>query len=178
MTEYMDDFSTYQGACAIFSKVNSLSEKGNCIFGAIVDQSKSASFTGSMIGEGAFGAVGYVVGGILGQERDQRISRIYDYLFVLFNFTENGVGIMPLSGGGLKINPEKLKPSYDGFVFYYYQELAGITAKNYYGIRKSVKAITITLNNGGKLHFNANMAEKTLPYQENAMKVFVDRFGK
>ena len=85
---------------------------------------------------------------------------------------------MPLQGGGLKINPEKLSPCYDAFVYYYYQELSGISVKNYYGIRKSVKAITIRLSNGYKLHFNANMVENTLPYQENAMKIIVSKYGK
>ncbi len=45
-----------------------------------------------------------------------------------------------------------------------------------YVIRKSVKNIKITLQGGKKLFFNANMSEKTLPYQENAMKQVVGRF--
>ena len=132
-----------------------------------------SSSTGSMIGNGAFGPAGYVIGGLLGEERDRRVSNIYDYVFALLNFTELGVGIIPLSGGGMKINPEKQSPDYGGFVFFHYQELSEITAKNYLGIRKSVKAITIRLSNGYKLHFNANMVENTLPYQENAMKIIV-----
>ncbi len=174
----MDDFATYQGAYNIFSKVSCIGQTENCIFGAIVDYSKSASFTGSMIGNGAFGAAGYVIGGLLGQERDLRVSRIYDFLFALINVTEYGIGIMPLSGGGLRIDPGKQSPCYDAFIFYYYQELSGITVKNYYGIRKSVKTITITLIDGNKLHFTANMTEKPLPYQENGMKAFVNKFGK
>jgi len=173
----MDNFSTYQGALEIFSRVNCISERENCIIGAIVDFSKSSEFTASMIGN-AFGPAGWLVGDVIGKERDLRTSRIYEYLFVLFNFTEVGVGIMPLKGGGLKLNPEKQSPDYDGFIFYYYQELSNITAKNYYGIRKSVKAITITLINGKKLYFNANMAEKTMPYQESGMTYFVSRYQK
>ena len=173
----MDDFSTYQGALDIFRKVNCAGAAENCIFGAIVDQSKSASFTGAMIGN-AFGPAGYVVGGMIGQERDLKTSRIYEFFYVLFDFTEQGVGIMPLTGGGLRINPEKLTPCYDGFVFYYYQELAEVSFKNYYGIRKSVKTITIRFKDGRKLHFNANMVEKPLPYQENGMKKMVERYQK
>ena len=174
----MDDLSTYQGAIEIFRKVNCVSERENCIFGAIVDFSKSDEFTGSMIGNGALGPVGYVVGGAIGRERDLRTGRIYDFLFVLFDVTETGVGIMPLSGGGLKINPEKLTPYYDGFVYYYYQELSDIKVKNYYGIRKNVKSITITLIDGKKLHFTANMSENRLPYQINGMSRFVERYQK
>ena len=174
----MDDFSTYQGALDIFRKVNCAGERENCIIGTIVDYSKSNEVTASMIGLGAFGPAGYVVGEAIARERDLRISRINEFLFALLDFTETGVGIMPLNGGGLKINPEKLSPCYEAFVFYYYQELSGISAKNYYGIRKSVKAVTISFSNGKKLHFNANMTEKTLPYQENAMKYFVGKYQK
>ena len=179
MTGQVDDFSTYQGAYNIFSKVNCVGNTENCIFGAIVDMSKSASFTGSMIGEGAFGAAGYVIGGLLGQERDERVGRIYDYLFALINLTEYGVGIMPLTGsGGLRFNPANQTPCYDAFIFYRYQELSDISVKKYYGIRKSVRAITLTLVDGNKLHFNANMVEKTLPYQENGMNAMVNKYGK
>ena len=174
----MDDLSTYQGALDIFRKANFFGERENCIIGTIVDYSKSNEVTASMIGYGAFGAAGYLVGEAIGRERDERIRRINEFLFALLNFTETGVGIMPLNGGGLKIDPKKLSPCYDGFVYYYYQELSDISAKNYYGIRKSVKAITITLFNGKKLHFNANMTEKALPYQENGMKIFVGKYQK
>ena len=174
----MDDLSTYQGALDIFRKVNCVGERENCIIGTIVDYSKSSESTASMIGLGTLGAVGYVVGDVIGRERDLRTGRIYDFFYALLNFTETGVGIMPLQGGGLKIDPQKLSPCYDGFVFYYYQELSEISSKNYMGIRKSVKAITITLLNGRKLHFNANMEEKTLPYQVNGMKVFAERYQK
>ena len=174
----MDDLSTYQGALTIFRNVNCAGERENCIIGTIVDYSKSNDVTASMIGYGAAGPVGYVVGSAIAKERDLRISRINEFLFAILDFTETGVGIMPLQGGGLKINPEKLTPCYDAFVFYYYQELSDISAKNYMGIRKSVKAITLTLINGKKLHFNANMTEKTLPYQENGMKAFVGKYQK
>ena len=174
----MDNISTYQGALEVFRKVGWVGTTENCIFGAIVDSSKSTEFTASMAGYGAFGVAGYLAGNIIGQERDIRINDINNYLFVLINITENGVGIMPLRGGGLKIDPEKLMPFYDGFVYFAYQELAGITAKNFYGIRKSVKAITITLVNKYKLHFNANMSEKKLPYQENSMNYFVGKYQK
>ena len=176
--ETNDDLSTYQGALDIFRKVNCVSERENCLIGTIVDYSKSNEVTASMIGLGVAGPVGYVVGDVLARERDERISRINEFLFALLNFNETGVGIMPLKGGGLKINPEKLSPCYDAFVYYYYQELSGISVKNYYGIRKSVKAITITLINGKKLHFNANMTEKALPYQVNGMKILTGKYQK
>lgn len=174
----MDDFSTYQGALDIFKKVNCIGQAENCIIGAVVDSSKSTEFTASMVGYEALGPAGYVAGKIIGQERDLRISRINDYLFVLLNFTENGVGILPLLGICMKINPAKLEPCYDGFAFCSYQELSDISAKNYYGIRKSVKSITITFANNNKLCFTANMVEEALPYQENDMNIFVGRYQR
>ena len=173
----MDDFRTYQGAVDIFRRVNCAGAAENCVFGAIIDKSKSSEFTASMIGN-AFGAVGWLVGDVVGKERDLRVSKINDYFFVLINLTEYGVGIMPLTGGGLRLNPEKQTPCYDGFVFYYYQELSEISVKNYMGVRKSVKTVTITLADGNKLHFTANMVEKPMPYQENCMTRFVAKYQK
>lgn len=174
----MEDFSTFQGALNIFQKVNCVGQVENCIIGAIVDSSKSTEFTASMIGYGALGAAGYVAGNIIGQESDSRVRSINDYIFVLLNFTEYGVGIMPLRGMCMKINPAKLEPVYNEFAFVSYQELSGITVNNYYGIRKSVKTIKITFANKNKLHFTANMAEKALLYQENCMNMFVGRYQK
>ena len=174
----MEDFSTFQGALEIFQKVNCVGQVENCIIGAIVDSSKSTKFTASMIGYGAFGAAGYVAGSAIGQERDLRIRDINGYIFVLLNFTEYGVGIMPLRGMCMKINPEKLDPVYNEFAFCSYQELSGISVKNFYGIRKSVKTIKITFANKNKLYFTANMVEKALLYQENCMNRFVGRYQK
>ena len=172
----MDDLSTYQGALNIFQNVNCIGQTENCIIGTIVDYSKSSEFTATMVGYGALGPAGYVIGNLLGKEREERISRLNNYFFALLNYTEFGVGIMPLQGGGLKIDPAKLTPCYDAFFFFHYQELSGIKAKNYYGIRKSVKSIKITLANGKKLFFNANMCEKKLPYQEIAMRQVVEKY--
>ena len=174
----MDDFSTYWGALEVFRKANWIGTTENCIFGAIVDSSKSSEFTASMAGFGALGPAGYVVGNILGQERDIRVNKINDYIFILINLTENGIGILPVIGGGMKIDPARLTPVYDGFVCFGYNEISDISSKNFYGIRKSVKAITLTLTNNYKLHFNANMVEKNLPYQENSMNIFVERYQK
>ena len=74
-----------------------------------------------MIGRYSFGEVGHMAGYAIGRERDLNISKINGYFALLFNFTENGVGIIPLAGKGLSINPKKLEPAYDGYVFYNYQ---------------------------------------------------------
>ena len=174
----MDNFSTYQGALEIFRKVNCVSERDNCIIGTIVDISKCKEANDAILGMAALGAVGYIVGSAVGRDKDQQTSSIYDFMYALINFTDTGVGIIPLQGGGMKINPEKLTPVYDAFVFYYYQEMTGITFKNYMGLRKSVKAVTISLANGAQLCFNANMEEKTLPYQQNAMTRLVATYQK
>lgn len=174
----MDSFSSYQGAFDVFKRVNFVGERENCIIGAIVDQSKSAEFTASMIGNGLLGPVGFFAGQEIMRERDARLSKFNDFFFVLLNFTEKGVGIMPLNGIPFKIDPEKMEPRYDGFIFFNKEEVLGISSKNYYGIRKSVKTITITLVNNKKMYFTANIKENKLPYQEPSMKNIVERYQK
>lgn len=174
----MDDFSTYQGALNVFKRVNFVGNQENCIFGAIVDHSKSSEFTASMIGNGLLGTVGLIAGQELMRAREERLSKFSDFFYVLLNITEKGVGIMPLYGMPYKIDPEKMEPRYDGFIFFNKEEVLGIGSKNYYGIRKSVKTITITLVNNKKMYFTANIKENKLPYQEPSMKNIVERYQK
>ena len=174
----MEEFSSYQGALDIFKRVNYIGEKENCIIGAIVDQSKSAEFTASMIGNGILGPVGLLVGQEIMRERDEKLKKFNEFFYVLLNITEKGVGILPLTGMPFKIDPEKMEPRYDGFVYFCNEEISNINSKNYFGIRKSVKTITITLANNKKIYFTANMKENKLPYQEESMKKLVEKYQK
>lgn len=134
--------------------------------------------TSSVAGRYTLGAAGQMAGYAIGRERDLKISKINDYFALLFNFTENGVGIMPLAGSCLSLNPKKLKPAYDGYVFYNYQEISEITVKNFWGIRKGIKMVTIKLVDNRELFFIIHMVEKYLPYQEENMKKFVEKYQK
>ena len=174
----MVDFGTYQGALAVFQNARLAGATENCIIGAIVDYSKSSEFTITMVGHGAAGPLGYLVGSAVGYEKDERIRRINDFTFTLVDFTEAGIGFVPLRGAAMKINPEKHTPCYSDCFFFPYQEIAEITVKNFFGIRKTVKSIKIKLVNGKKLFFNANMTEKTLPYQAIGMQQIVARYQK
>lgn len=174
----MDDYSTYQGALEIFRKVNCVGEVENCIFGGIVALTKSERFKAAAIGKTVLGPAGFTVGNAIGRERDLSVSKIYEYAHVLFDFTENGVGIMPLAGSKVTINPQKSQPDYDGFIWFNYKELSNISIKKYYKVRNKIKIITITLADNNKLHFYAKMVEKTLPYQEHNMNLFVGRYQK
>ena len=174
----MDDYSTYQGAFEIFRKANCIGETENCIFGAVVDRTKSTAFAASAAGKLAFGPAGLMVGNAIGRKRDLKVNKIYDYAHALLNFTETGIGIMPLAGNVLTIDPKKSRPDYDGFVFYQYQEISDILIKKYMGIRERIKTVIITLADNHKLHFFVKMDEKTLPYQEENTALFVGKYQK
>lgn len=174
----MANFDEYNEALEIFKQVDCIGEKDNWIFGGFIDKSKSSIIATSTIGRYTFGAAGYMAGYEIGRERDLKISKINDYFALLFNVTENGIGIMPLDGKGLSINPKKLKPVYDGYVFYNYQEISEISVRNFWKIRKGIKRITIELADKRKLYFFVHMVERFLPYQKENMKKFVEKYQK
>lgn len=174
----MLNFGEYNGALEIFRQVDCIGEKDNWIFGGFIDKSKSAIIISSTIGRYTFGAAGQMAGYEIGREKDLQKSKINGYFALLFNCTENGIGIMPLSGSGLSINPKKLKPAYDGYVFYNYEEISEISVKNFWKIRKGIKRVTIKLTDEKKLYFFIHMVEKFLPYQEENMKNFVKKYQK
>ena len=173
----MDDYSTYQGAFEIFKKVDCIGAEENCIFGAVVDRTKSAAFKGAVAGKLTLGSAGFMVGYEIGREIDLKANKIYEYAHVLINITENGVGIMPLKGNVLTIDPEKSKPDYDSFVYLKHQEIMNISIKKYMGLRDRIKTVIITLADKHSLHFFIKMEEKTLPYQEDNMKLFVQKYS-
>lgn len=174
----MTNFDEYNGALEIFKQVNCVGEKDNWIFGGFIDKSKSAIITSSTVGRYTAGAAGQMAGYAIGREKDLQISKINGYFALLFNCTEKGIGIMPLDGSGLSINPKKLKPAYDGYVFYDYKEISEISVKNFWKIRKGIKRVTITLTDNKKLFFFIHMVERKLPYQEENMKKFVEKYQK
>ena len=174
----MVNFAEYNVALEIFKQVNCVGKNYNLIFGGFIDKSKSKIITSSTIGRYSFGAAGQMAGYAIGRERDLQISKINGYFSLLFNCTENGIGIMPLDGSGLSINPKKLKPAYEGYVFYNYREISEISVKNFWGIRKGIKCVTISLVDNRKLYFFIHMVEKNLPYQKENMKKFVEIFQR
>ena len=174
----MANFDEYNGALEIFKQVDCVGEKDNWIFGGFIDKSKSAIIVSSTIGRYTLGAAGQMAGYEIGRERDLKVSKINGYFALLFNFTENGIGIMPLEGSGLSINPKKLKPAYDGYVFYNYQEIAEISVRNFWRIRKGIKRVTIKLSDNKKLFFFIHMVVRKLPYQKENMKKFVEKYQK
>ena len=174
----MDDYSTYQGALDIFRKADCIGADENCIFGAVVDRTKSAAFKGAVAGKLAFGSVGFMIGNAIGHEIDLKANKIYDYAHVLINITDSGVGIMPLKGSVLTIDPDKSKPDYDGFVFFQHQEISDISIEKYMGLRDRIKTVIFTLADNSRLHFFIKMEEKSLPYQEENMNLFVQKYQK
>lgn len=174
----MDDYSTYQGALEIFKKVGCIGTAENCILGAAVDLTQSAAFKGAMAGRLALGSAGFLVGNAIGRKMDSKSNKTYDYNHVLINFTENGVGIMPLEGHALAIYPRKSQPDYSGFVFFPNQEISGIEINNFAGIREQIKKVVITLTDNNSLHFYFRMKLKAVPYQTESMNKFLSKYQK
>lgn len=174
----MDDYSTYQSALEIFKKAECTGTVENCILGAAVDKTQSAAFKGAMAGRLAFGSAGFLVGNAIGREKDSRTNKTYDYNHLLLNITENGVGIMPLQGHALAIFPRKSQPDYSGFVFLPNQEISSIEINNFAGIREQIKKVVITLADNHSLHLYIRTTLKVLPYQEENMKKFLQKFCK
>ena len=172
----MDDYSTYQGALEIFKKAGFAGAEQNCIIGAAVDRTKSAAFKGAVAGKLALGPAGFMVGHAIGRGMDQKINKVYDYAHALINITENGIGIMPLKGNVLTINPKKSRPDYDGFVYFQHQDISSISIEKYMGMREAIKTVIITLADKHKLHFFIRMEENTLPYQKENMDLFVQKY--
>ena len=172
----MDNYGTYQGAIEIFKKVDCIGAEENCIIGAIVDRTKSAAFKGAVAGKLVFGSVGFMVGNAIGREIDIKANKIYDHAHVLINITENGIGIMPLKGSVLTIDPRRSKPDYNDYVYFQNQDIKKISIQKYMGLREQIKTVIITLADNHKLHFFIKMAERSLPYQEVNMNQFVQRY--
>lgn len=172
----MDDYSTYQGALEIFKKAGCTGTVENCILGAAVDKTQSAAFKGAMAGRLALGSAGFLVGNAIGRKMDSKTNKTYDYNHVLINITENGVGIMPLQGHAVAIYPRKSQPDYSGFVFIPNQEISNVKINNFAGIREQIKKVVISLADNHSLHFYIRMTLKALPYQEENMKKFLQKY--
>ena len=173
----MDDYGTYQGALEIFKKAGFIGAEQNCIIGAGVDRTKSAAFKGAIAGKLALGSAGFMVGHAIGRGMDQKTNKVYDYTYALINVTENGIGIMPLKGHALSIDPKKSKPDYDSFVYFQHKDISSISIEKYMGLRDAIKTVVITLADKHKLHFFIKMEEKTLPYQKENMNLFVQKYS-
>lgn len=176
----MGDISTYENVLEMFKQINCEGQE-NTIFVAIKDISKGARANGIIAGQALGGTIGYTIGSIIGETIEKRTSKLNNYLFLLINRTESGIGIIPLRGGSpfsTNADPEKLKPVFEDSVFYNNEELKDITVKNFNFLNTKVQSIIITFSDGKKLNLQANIKEKFLPYQEECFANFMQLYKK
>lgn len=85
---------------------------------------------------------------------------------------------MPLQGHALAIYPRKSQPDYSGFVFFPNQEISRVEVNNFAGIREQIKKVVITLTDNHSLHLYIRTTLKVLPYQEENMRKFLQKFRR
>ena len=122
----MEEFNTIETAMELFRRVNGLGVN-NCIFICFTDTSSEA------MKYGAFGAVGGAVGAIAAFSSgavDGMNKKSDGYLI---NWTENGLGIIPLNANGvmLTLTPAKLQADLSSYFFVSNNQIQSIIVKNF-----------------------------------------------
>ncbi|MBR5027295.1 hypothetical protein IKX64_01730 [Candidatus Saccharibacteria bacterium] len=169
------DFKTIEGATAIFNSVGGLGAE-NCIFVAFRNTNKDTGFT-TVLG----GAVGAFAGGMVrGMNESEKFKEAANASAWLVNYTEKGLGIIPLKASGIQltIKIEKTEPQPDKYVFIPKENIAEIEVKNYALLNKKTQSIKWVFSDGVKLYWAAKIVEKAIPYQEANFTEFMNRFKK
>ena len=168
------NFRTNDGVMEIFRSLNGIGNE-NCFFMTYkenkVDGAKYGALgaMGGAIG-GAFAAATAVANGILeGIEGSDGL---------LINMTENGLGMVPLNFNGvpLTLNPEKMSPVLDKYVFVANEDIEQIIVKNYSFLCKKNQKVIIKLKNGKVLNQFAHKVEKNVPYHEANFIKFMNKY--
>ena len=177
----MEEFDTKERAEELFRNVNGLGEK-NCIFICFLDTNREG------LKYGALGALGGVVGGaVVGAAAGAAAfsSGVVDGMNrksdgYLINWTEKGLGIIPLDATAvmLTLNPAKLKADTSSYFFVNNEQIESIVVKNFNIFNSSTKKVIIALKNNQKLHLMARLNEKLIPYQNENLSKFAERYKK
>lgn len=173
----MEEFNTKEKVEELFGSVNGLGES-NCIFLCFIDTNREG------LKYGALGALGGVVGGAIAGavafssglvDGMNRKSDGY-----LINWTENGLGIIPLDATGvmLTLTPAKLKADTSSYFFVSNEQIESIVVKNFNIFNSSTKKVIIALKNNQKLHLMARLNEKLIPYQNENLSKFAEKYKK
>ena len=162
----MNQYDTLEKCMELFKTVNCIGNENN-IFVAYKDTAKAA---GPSV---MFGAVGGLAGGMVnGME--------YPYDGLLINQTENGIGMFVLKQPGipLTIKLEKLELQKDKFIFYKNEDIKEIKIKKYALLNNKTKSICIKTNDNKKHVLFANKNESKLPYHNNGLANFINKYSK
>ena len=180
-TGRMEDFKTIEGATALFKAKNALG-KENCIFVLYLDtqhEGMKYGIAGGMAG-GLAAGLGVGVGIYKNTPACEQILA-GDYKGLLVNATEKGLHLIALQGKGgamLRIQPDKLTPELDQYMFLDYGLIKGIEVKNFSFIQKKVQKVRISYGDKAKMFLLGNVAEKNIPYQAENFAKFAAKYKK
>ena len=169
----MEEFNTLEKVKSLFDEQN-CNGNTNCYFICYRDTTKDG------MKYGALGAVGGALGAVasFSQGALDAMEKSDGYLF---NWTEEGIGIIPLNYKGvmLTVNPSKMEAQKDSYIFINNEDIDNILVKNFNIFNSKVKKIKITFKDGKtKMELMANVKEKLIPYQEENFSKFVEKFFK
>ena len=173
----MEEFNTIESAEELFRSVDGLGEN-NCIFTCIMDTNREG------LKYGAMGAIGGAIGGAIAgaaafsQGMIDGMNRKSDGY--LINWTEKGLGIIPLDAKGimLTLTVSKMKADTSSYFFISNDQIQSIVVKNFNIFNSGTKRVSITLTNNAKLHLLSRVNEKQIPYQSQNLTKFAERFKK
>ena len=172
----MDEFNTIQKAENLFRSVGFVNDT-NFIFFSFYDATQQGITAGLVAGGGAIG--GMIAGAMMGSDgTENEINKRRDGY--LLKWTNEGIGIIPLNSAGVwwTFSSAKLKPDVSSFFFIPYAQIQDIIVKNYNIFNKDIKKIKIILKNNQKLHMIARLNEKSVPYQTENLKKFVELYQR
>jgi hypothetical protein len=77
-----------------------------------------------------------------------------------------------------RIQPDKLTPEPDQYMFLDYGLIKGIEVKNFSFIQKKVQKVRISYGDKAKMFLLGNVAEKSIPYQAENFAKFCAKYKK
>ncbi len=169
----MNDFKNYDGVVNLFRSVNCIG-KENCFFVTFKNNNREG------LKYGAMGAIGAGIAAAVSSFSSSMLQGIEAYEGLLFNQTEMGLGIIPLSQKGIQmfLNVDKLEARPECFIFIPNQYIESIVVKNFNIFNKKMQKVNIKLTDGYTFYQVARLKEKSVNYQEAEFKKFMDRYKK
>ncbi|MBQ9318111.1 MAG: hypothetical protein IJR82_00565 [Bacilli bacterium] len=173
----MNDFKNYDGVVNLFRSVNCIG-KENCFFVTFKNNNREGLKYGALGAIG--GAVGAGIAAAVSSFSSGVLQGIEAYEGLLFNQTEMGLGIIPLSQNGVQmfLNVDKLEAHPERFVFIPNQYIESIVVKNFNIFNKKMQKVNIKLTDGYTFYQVARLKEKNVNYQESEFGRFVSRYKK
>lgn len=175
----MEEFNTLEKVTNLFKNMDCVGNK-NCYFICYRDTTKESIKYGA-IGGALGGALGGAIAGAINSFSTECVNGMEKFDGYLFNWTDTGIGIIPLKYKGvmLTVNPSKMQTQIDKYRFIKNEDIESIIVQKFNVFNSKVKKIKITFKDEkSKMYLIANMKEKLIPYQEDNFVKFVNEYNK